>query len=67
MADPERFEVDPDPTFHDDADPDTKFFVARERTNFSFKSPTIFFQNLIKLVMCHFLSNNAGGGVRDKV
>ena len=26
VADPERFDVDPDPTFHADADPDSKLF-----------------------------------------
>ena len=25
VADPERFDADPDPTFHADADPDPKF------------------------------------------
>ena len=34
MADPDRFDADPDPTFHADADPapnpDPKYFLARE-------------------------------------
>ena len=50
VADPERFDVDPDPTFHADADPD------RERKQIC----------LLNLVMCIFLSNNAGEVVRGE-
>ena len=50
MADPSRFNADPDP----------KVFLAR-RENFLFKIFNLFFQNLTKLVMCNFLNNNAGG------
>ena len=28
MADPERFDADPDPSFHADADPDPKFSLT---------------------------------------
>ena len=44
VADPERFDADPDPTFHADADPD------RGRKQIC----------LLNLVMCIFLSTNAG-------
>ena len=53
----ERFDADPDPTFHADADPN--FFSRREK-NF-LKIRNYFFKNLTKLVMCNFLSNNSGG------
>ena len=42
MADPDRFDADPDPTFQADADPDPKICLARERKNFKlfiFSSP----------------------------
>ena len=48
MADPERFDADPDPTFQADADPDPNPFT-RVRNFFFFKSSTIVskvFQNL---------------------
>ena len=59
MSDPERFVAYPDPAFHADEDPDPNFVKARERKLFFFKSSTIFFQNLTKL-MCNFISDNAG-------
>ena len=38
MEDPERFVADPDSTFHaDDADPDPKIFLTRERNKFVFQ------------------------------
>ena len=65
MADPERFDVDldPDTTFQADADPDQnpkgkKFFLL-QIFNYCF-------QSLPKLVMCNFLSKNAGGRVRGE-
>ena len=62
MADPERFDMDPDPTFHADADPDPTLFSLKEQTNSSKSSPI-----LSKIVPnCNFLSNNAGGGVRGE-
>ena len=33
MADPERFDADPDPTFHADADPDPNFCSSGEKKN----------------------------------
>ena len=43
MADPERFDADPDPTFQADADPDPKFVkLGREKnvlSNLIFSSP----------------------------
>ena len=42
MADRERFDADPDPTFHADEDPDPKFFLARERKKNSSRFSTIF-------------------------
>ena len=68
MADPECFDVVPDPyldpTFQADADPDPTFFLARERKKCSSKSSFFLLHNLTKLVMCNFCSNNAGGGAR---
>ena len=65
MADPERFDADPDPSFHADADPDPNpknFKLGREK--FFLHIFNYILQNLSKLVMCNFLSNNAGGVVR---
>ena len=50
-----------DPTFHADADPN---FFARLRTKCFIKIFNYCFQNIKQLVMCNFLSKNAGGGVR---
>ena len=60
MADPERFDAYPDPTFQGDADPDPKFvYLGREK----FSNLHLFLlHNLKKRVMCNFLSNNEGGG-----
>ena len=33
VADPERFDADPDPTFHADADPDPNFCSSGEKKN----------------------------------
>ena len=38
MADTERFDADPEPNFHADADP--KFVLAREQKYLSFNSST---------------------------
>ena len=61
MADPERFDEDPDPTFQTDADPNP-FTRVRNEKLFS----SNLHQSLPKLVMCNFLSKKAGGRVRDK-
>ena len=70
MADPERFDADPepDPTFQADADPDphpdpNPFTRVR---NFFLQIFNYCFQSLLKLVMCNFLSKNAGGRVRGE-
>ena len=64
MADPERFDADPDPTFHADADPDPKKFLLGGEKKNVFQIFKFVLHNLTKLVMCNFLSNNAGGGAR---
>ena len=61
VADPERFDADPDPTFQADADLDPNPF-SRVR-NFFFN---YCFQSLPKLVICNFFSKNAGGRVRGE-
>ena len=58
VADPERIDADPDPTFHADVDPDHSSWSGSEFIFF-----LIFSKNLKKIVMYNFLSNNAGGGV----
>ena len=58
-GDPESFHADPDPTFHADSDPDPNF-LARERIFFFFFIFYYSFQNLTKLDMHNFLSNNVG-------
>ena len=40
MADPERFDAEPDPTFYADADPDP-IFLDREREKMSSKSSNL--------------------------
>ena len=54
VADPERFDVDPDSKFCQ---------LGRE---FFFKSSLFLLHNLTELVMCNFLSNNAGGGAKGE-
>ena len=65
MADPERFDADPDPTFQADADldlaPDPNTFTRGR--NFFLQIFNSCFQSLPKLVMCNFLSKNEGGRV----
>ena len=63
VADLERFDADPDPTFHADAYPDPKHFLLGIEKIF-FQIFNYFLQNLSKFVMYNSLSNNAGGGVR---
>ena len=62
VADPERFDADPDLTFHAEAnqapDPIWQICLAREKTLFS--------QNLTKHYICNFLSNNTVRGVRGE-
>ena len=60
VADPERFDPDPDPNL----------YLVREKTKIFFKIFNYFFQNLTKLVVYNFPSNNyliddEGEGVRD--
>ena len=59
VADPERFNADPDPTFQADADPDPNFFTNRERKKKFLKIFTYAFQNLNQILLSNFLSNNA--------
>ena len=68
MADPERFDVDPDPdpTFQADADPDPDPNHFTRVGNFFLQIFNYCFQSLPKLVMCNFLSKNAGGRVRGE-
>ena len=61
VADPERFNADPDPTFQADADLDSNPF-SRVR-NFFFN---YCFQSLPKLVICNFFSKNGEGRVRGE-
>ena len=62
MADPERFDADPDPdtTFQADVDPDQKFVNIGRKFFFS-NLHFFLLYNLTKLSMCNFLSNTAGG------
>ena len=68
MADPERVDADPDPTFQADADPDpppnpftrVRIFLLQI---FNYR---YCFQSFPKLVMCNFLSKNAGERVRGE-
>ena len=59
VADPERFNADPDPTFQADADPDPNFFTNRERKKKFLKIFTYAFQNLDQILLSNFLRNNA--------
>ena len=72
MADLECFDVNPDPTFQADKNPDpapdpdlnpNPFTRVR---NCFLKILSYCFQSLPKLVMCNFLSKNAGGRVRGE-
>ena len=57
MADPERYDADPDPTYQADADLGPKIVKLQgEKKNFL---PNLFFllHNLTKLVVCNFLSS----------
>ena len=71
MADPERFDADPDPdtTFQADVDPDPKF-VNLGRTFFFFKSSFFFFsiilQNFSRVIFSVTLREE-GLGERDKM
>ena len=59
VADPERFNADPDPTFQADADPDPNFFTNRESKKKFLKIFTYAFQNINQILLSNFLSNNA--------
>ena len=64
MADPERFDADPDPTFQADADPDPNPFT-RVKNKIS-SNLQLLFPKFPKTCHCNFLSKNAGGRLRDK-
>ena len=63
VADQQRFDADSDPTFQADPDPaqDPIAFTRGRKIFFNYC-----FQSLPKLVMCNFLSKNAGGRVGDE-
>ena len=67
VADPERFDADPDPTFQADADqaldPDPNPFT---RVNIFFANLQLYFSKSPKTCHCNFLSKNAGGRVRGE-
>ena len=67
MADPERFDADPDPTFHADTDPDPKF-SSRKEIKISSKSSPIRSKILPNLscVIFSVTTREEGSGVRDK-
>ena len=58
VADLERFDADPDPTFHADADPNF-FKLGRENLLF-------FLSKSYNLTCVNFLSKNAGWGAGDE-
>ena len=64
MADPERFDADPDPTFQADADPDPSPFT-RVRKKIS-SNLQLLFPKSSKTCHCNFLSKNAEGRVRGE-
>ena len=72
MADPKRFDADPDPTFQANADPDPapdpdpKLLELGRVKCFSSKKKFFLLHILTKLVMSNFLSNNAGGRPRGE-
>ena len=57
MADPERYDADPDPTYQADADLGPK--IVKLQGEKKFFLPNLFFllHNLTKLVVCNFLSS----------
>ena len=62
VADQERFDADPDPTFQADADPNP---IIRVQKKFSSNLPLLFPKSS-KTWHCNFLSKNAGGRVRGE-
>ena len=56
MADQERVDADPDPTFRAADDPDPKCLAIGRRKNV-LKNLQLFFPKSTKLFMCNFLSN----------
>ena len=63
MANPERFDADPDPTFQGDADPDQNPFTSRKKISSNLQ---LLFSKSPKTCNCNFLSKNAGGRVRGE-
>ena len=53
VADPERFDADPDPSLHADAEPDPNI-LARSEKNISAKSSTVFSKILQNLACVIF-------------
>ena len=58
VADPERFDADPDP--------DPNYFGKGQKKKFLQNLQPVFFLNLTKLVMLNFLRSNVGRGVRGE-
>ena len=70
MADPERFDADPDPSFQADVDPDPALDPdpnpsTRVKKKFS-SNPQLLFPKSPKTCHYNFLSKNAGGRVRGE-
>ena len=59
MADPERFDAVPDPTFQADADPDPKFVKLGREKKCSFKSH-FFFSIILHNLSCVIFSGVRG-------
>ena len=68
MADPELFDADPDPTFQANAEPDPyPTFLKLEEKKKCLPNLHFFLLHILtKIVMCSFLSNNAGGVARGE-
>ena len=64
MADPERFDADPDPTFQADANPDPILLLGLDI--FFLQISIYCFQSLQKLVMCNFSARMREEGIRGE-
>ena len=62
MADPEHFDVDPD--LFKLMRIRIQIFLAKERKKILTNLHFFLHQNLTQLVMCNFLTNNEGGGLK---
>ena len=64
VADPERCDADPDPTFQADADPNPNLFTRVKK--FFSSNLQLLFPKSPKTCHCNFLSKNVGGRVRGE-